>query len=52
MEYVIVSRNEDQEDIRTIGKTKQVVIDYSTKKPTAIPTAYKEKMIAIDNPEV
>ncbi len=52
MEYVVVSNDGEQEEIRTIGKTKQVTIDYSTKKPTAIPHDAREKMIAADNPEV
>lgn len=52
IEYLIVARKGAQEEIRTIGKTKQVTIDFSTKKPVAIPKEYKEKMIAIDNPEI
>lgn len=50
--YVIVSDNNGEETLKTIGKTKQVVIDYSTKKPTAIPKEAREKMVIFDNPEI
>ena len=52
MEYMIVSVKEGKETLKTMGKTKQVTIDNSTKKPTAIPKEAKEKMIATDNPEI
>jgi len=52
IEYVIVSIVNGEETLRTTGKTKQVTIDYKTKKPAAIPAEAKEKMIALDQPEI
>lgn len=50
IEYVLVCEKEDgSEGIRTMGKTVQVAIDYSTNKPTPIPKKERDLMKQYDN---
>ncbi len=50
IEYVLVCEKEDgSEAIRTMGKTVQVAIDYSTNKPTPIPKKERDLMKQYDN---
>ncbi|WP_344765971.1 thioesterase family protein [Pedobacter ginsengiterrae] len=48
LDYQIVKIKGNEEVICSKGKTVCIAIDYATKRPTAIPTAEKQKMVGFE----